>query len=116
MQAAVLSGVLPLQREILNLAKVRWVFVAGNTPNDESTLRADLKWYTNKVDYEARLRQFAVSLAGSLLGDGFSIAACPQVGSVGLHVINTTADLLSSKAFPDPVDYRISGIYPIDRG
>lgn len=102
-------------REILNLAKVRWVFVAGNTPNDESTLRADLKWYTNKADYEARLRKFAVSLAGSLLGDGFSIAACPQVGSVGLHVINTTADLLSSKAFSDPVDYRISGIYPIDR-
>ncbi len=102
-------------REILNLAKVRWAFVAGNTPNDESGLRTDLHWYESKIGYEERLRLFAVMLAGSLLGDGFSIAACPQVASVGLHIINTTADLLASKNYLDSVDYRISGIYPIDR-
>jgi hypothetical protein len=102
-------------RAILNLSRVRWVFVAGNTPLREPSLRTNLSWYTNRAEYISRLKNFTVALTTSLLENGFSIAACPQVNSLGLQVINTAADLLVSKTYSDPVDYKIGGIYPIDR-
>jgi hypothetical protein len=104
-----------LTNEILTLSKTRWVFIAGNKPVDEAALEADVKWFTAESEYEARLKAFVIALTESLIAGGFSITACPQVDAVGLHVINTAADILALKPLGDHLDYRISGIYPIDR-
>lgn len=104
-----------LVKKIINLSKTRWVFIAGNSPNVEKQLRAQVPWFTSKPLYEARLKDFVTILTETLLDNGFSISACPQVPSVGLNVINTAAHYIASRSYTEPLDYRISGIYPIDR-
>jgi hypothetical protein len=100
---------------IINLSKIRWVFIAGNVPNDETILRSQVPHFTSMQDYTTRLETFVDKLTEHLLGAGFSVAACLQVPSVGFQVIKSAANLLETKKYTQHVDYRISGTYPIDR-
>jgi hypothetical protein len=100
---------------IIGLAKKRWVFVAGNTVNDPGRSDSGVDWYTTTADYENRLREFSESLTELLLENGFSIAACPQVRSLGMHVTERAMSCLDTKHYEGPVEFRIAGIHPIDR-
>jgi hypothetical protein len=101
--------------KIVKLSKTRWVFIAGNVPSDQAALQSQISWFSTMEDYTAQLQTFVARLTQTLLANGFSVAACPQVSAVGLQVINTAVDSMATETFAQPVDYRISGIYPIDR-
>lgn len=100
---------------IMVLARTRWVFIAGNVPRGTSRLDSEVKWYTTQADYEMRLKDLCELLAEFLLRSGFSVAACPQVRPVGMHVTRKVLSCLDSQEYQDPVGFKIAGIYPIDR-
>ncbi len=102
-------------KQIITLSKTRWVFIAGNFPTNAALPDSGIEWLTTKEDYKTRLKDFVEVLTETLLDQGFSIAACPQVSAVGMNVINKAVSCLDSKDYVGPVDFRISGIYPIDR-
>lgn len=105
-------------RQILRLARQRWVFIAGNTPRDQYKRTHAIKWArSDKRLYDRRLKSFAKKLTVALLEQGFSISSCPQVEPVGKIVCAEAANWLAgakSKTLSFS-DYRIGGIYPIDR-
>jgi hypothetical protein len=101
--------------EIVSLAKTRWVFIAGNTPQECERPNEDIPWFTTSDAFKEKLRDFVIALTKALLERGFSVTACPQVDAVGLHAINTAADVIAGQRLPDHIDYRIAGIFPIDR-
>jgi len=104
-------------RQILSLAKQRWVFIAGNTPRGTYQKKYTLKWAAiGTKNYNPRLRAFVKRLTVALLNDGFSLCSCPQVQPVGEVVAAEAAKWLAkhngrSSNFSD---YRIGGIYPVD--
>jgi|GEM_PF-2891655 len=102
-------------QRILTLAKTRWVFIAGNTPKNLSQREPALTWYKTQAHYRARLWDFIEALTEALLENGFSITSCPQVPDVGMRVTEKALSSLDSKRYFNPVNFRISGIYPIDR-
>jgi hypothetical protein len=102
-------------KRIIVMAKTRWAFIAGNIPRGIEQPESEVKWYTTQADYEAKLREFCESLTESLLNNGFSIAACPQVRSVGMPVTRKALSCLDAKEDSESVKFRISGIFPIDR-
>ena len=102
-------------KKIITLSKIRWVFIAGNFARDASQPDSGIKWYTTQADYEARLKDFVETLTETLLCREFSISACPQVPAVGRHVTNKALSCLDSKHYLAPADFKIGGIYPIDR-
>lgn len=104
-----------LMAKIMAMARTRWVFIAGNTPRGVEQAESGVQWYTKKADYEARLKEFCESLTEALLRNGFSIAACPQVATVGTHVTRKAVSCLDAKEISDLVQFRIGGIFPIDR-
>lgn len=104
-----------ITKKIITISKTRWVFIAGNTPNDEKVLSSQIGWYKNKTEFEEKLKKFVNNLTETLLDEGFSISACPQVPSVGMHIINKAVNCIATKKYLDPVDFRIAGLYPIDR-
>ena len=104
-----------LVKRIVAMAKTRWAFIAGNTPRGIEQPGSGVQWYTTEADYKVRLKDFSESLTEALLSNGFSIAACPQVRSVGMHVTHKALSCLDTKDYSDPVEFRISGIFPIDR-
>ncbi|MGD0078122.1 MAG: toll/interleukin-1 receptor domain-containing protein [Sedimentisphaerales bacterium] len=101
---------------ILTLSKTRWVFIAGNCPNDLSQSHPGIeKWYTTQTEYNSRLRDFAEKLTECLFDKEFSIATCPQVPTFGMHVTEQALSLIASGEYGEHVDFRIAGIHPIDR-
>lgn len=96
---------------IITYARTRFVFIAGNAAENAQ----NIPWYSTKIDYEARLRTFVEILSETLLQSGFSIAACPQVHSVGMHVTRKVLDCMDTQGYDRSVSFRIAGIYPIDR-
>lgn len=102
-------------QRILTLAKTRWVFIAGNTPKNLSQQEPALTWYKTQAQYRFRLWDFVEVLTEALLKNGFSITSCPQVPDVGMRVTEKALSCLDSKQYPNPVNFKISGIYPIDR-
>jgi len=102
-------------KRIREMAKTRWVFIAGNTAKGASEPGSGVTWYSTQSDYEARLRDVVEMLTETLLESGFSIAACPQVHAVGRHVTRKALDCLASKHYDQPVEFKIGGIHPIDR-
>jgi len=96
---------------LMSLAATRWIFIAGNVPRRGPPLARERKLH---------MRSFVKELTEGLMKSGFSIAACPQVESVGKVVLNTAeafvARLTKSELFgAGRVDYEIGGLYPIDR-
>lgn len=104
-----------LVKQIVKLAKKRWGFIAGSAARDEDQLRADIRWYTTQDDYLNRLKVFCELLTHTLLNNGFSITACPQVKDVGQHVTEKALGSIAAKDCDDDAEFRIGGIYPIDR-
>ena len=102
-------------KRIINLSKERWVFIAGNSPTDMKKLKSQLLWCTSKSQYSRRLKKFATTVTRTLLEKGFSISACPQVSHVGRPAIDAAVDWLAEPHGNEHVDYRISGIHPLDR-
>lgn len=89
---------------ILQLSKTRWVFIAGNVPDENSK--------DNKLKNE--INKYVKSLTTTLLKHEFSIASCPQVLDVGKVASTTYLDFIKNNS-AEGVDFRISGLYPIDR-
>jgi hypothetical protein len=104
-----------LVKKIVNLSKTRWAFVAGNTPTNLDQLKKDVPWALSKEQYEAKLKDFVIALTETLIEEGFSVSACPQVESVGMHVIATAAHKVSANSLGECVDYRLGGIHPVDQ-
>jgi len=104
--------------QILSLARQRWVFIAGNIPRGRYQETYPLKWAgIGTKTYNRRLRAFVKRLTVALLNDDFSLCSCPQVKPVGETVAAEAARWLArhngrSSNFSD---YRIGGIYPVDR-
>ena len=105
----------PLADEILKLAQTRWVFIAGNYPDNAASPNSGINWFTNREQYLERLKNFCVTLTEVLLDEGFSVSACPQVDAVGMHVIDRAVSYLDNIQHPAHVDFAIGGIHPIDR-
>lgn len=105
----------PLAEAVCKLARTRWVFVAGNYPDNAAQPSSGINWFTNRADYLERLKRFCEMLTESLLEGGFSVCACPQVDSVGMHVTAKAVAYLDDTDHPPHVDFAIGGIYPIDR-
>jgi hypothetical protein len=105
----------PLAKRVCQLSLTRWVFIAGNYPEDAALPNSGINWFTTRQEYLDRLKRFCEMLTEALLDQGFSVSACPQVESVGMHVINRAVSYLDSVQHPSDVDFSIGGIYPIDR-
>jgi len=105
----------PLADELCKLARTRWVFVAGNYPDNAALPTSGINWFTNRADYLERLKRFCGMLTEALLERGFSICACPQVDAVGMHVTAQAVAHLDNIHHPSHVEFAIGGIYPIDR-
>jgi hypothetical protein len=107
----------PLAERIYHLSRTRWVFIAGNYPDNAALPTSGLNWFTTREDYLDRLKKFCKMLTETLLREGFSVSACPQVEVVGMHVISEAVAFLDDVAGQHPmhVDFSIGGIHPIDR-
>jgi hypothetical protein len=105
----------PLAERISRLARTRWVFVAGNYPDNAAQPDSGIEWFTNRQEYLDRLKKFCEMLTETLLDQGFSVSACPQVEAVGMHVTTKAVDYLDNVEHPEHVDFAIGGIHPIDR-
>ncbi len=97
--------------ELMSLAATRWVFIAGNVPRKSPLIARKRKLH---------MRAFVKDLTERLMKSGFSIAACPQVTSVGKVALNTAEAFVASLPRGKPfgssrVDYEIGGLYPVDR-
>jgi hypothetical protein len=88
---------------ILNLAKNRWVFIAGSLPKEAQDDPA----------LPSRLRTFARQLTISLLQRGFSVISCPQVENIGKVVLEAYLDYRKQHR-DEAIHYRIGGLYPVD--
>lgn len=104
-----------LARRVMELSRARWVFVAGNYPNNAIDEDSGIAWFTTREKYLQRMQGFAGEITQVLLEKGFSVAACPQVASLGMHVIEQAVGFLDTVVGAPHVDYAINGIYPIDR-
>jgi hypothetical protein len=104
-----------LAKKVLTLSKKRWVFIAGNRPDDISQHDSGVDWFTTQSDYENRLRNFSEILTECLLDQEFSISACPQVPTLGKHITQKALNCLGSREYGEHIEFKISGIYPIDR-
>lgn len=92
-------------KEIIDLAKTRWVFIAGSLP--QNLEKEDAQVFKNKVN------NFLAQLTKKLLKNGFSLASCPQVQDVG-KIVTAEAISLIKKYELGTKRFRIGGIYPID--
>ncbi len=105
----------PTVNRIIVLSKTRWVFIAGNLPNNAFDHDSPVKWHKSPTEYLNRLQRFVEALTETLFDEGFSISACPQVPHVGKDATRKALTCLDSKDLVAPVDFKIGGIYPIDR-
>jgi len=95
--------------DVIARASTRWVFIAGNMP------RGGQKAAPERA---ADMRRFVNLLTQGLLEAGFCVAACPQVKDVGQVVLKTAEAYVAGLAktgAPTLVDYRIGGLFPLDR-
>ena len=105
----------PLAERICQLSRTRWVFVAGNYPENAALPNSGLNWFTTRQEYLDRLKRFCEMLTEILFDKGFSVSASPQVEAVGMHVITKAVDYLDNVKHLPHVDFAIGGIHPIDR-
>ena len=105
----------PLADRIAQLSRTRWVFIAGNYPENAALPNSGIDWFTNRQEYLDRLKKFCEMLTDELLDQGFSVCACPQVEAVGMHVTARAVEYLGNVDHPAHVDFAIGGIHPIDR-
>jgi hypothetical protein len=105
----------PLAEKVIQLSRTRWVFVAGNYPENAALPSSGINWFITRQEYLDRLKRFCEMLTEALLDQGFSICACPQVEAVGMHVSAKAVAYLDKTQHPSHVDFAIGGIHPIDR-
>jgi hypothetical protein len=99
-----------LVSNLLTIAASRWIFIAGNVP------RGGHPFPQKRVH---QMNSFVAQLTQRLLDAGFSIAACPQIETVGKEALKTAEKYIAdnsdgNSAKADCVDYEIGGLWPID--
>lgn len=105
----------PLIKEVLSLAGMRRVFIAGNIPHGIENTNAKSGGKSNSYkQYVKKLEEFCENVTFELYDSGFSVSSCPQVDSVGEVVTNASNDWLTDNAKTASADFKIGGIYPID--
>jgi hypothetical protein len=102
-------------KNIVYIAKTRWVFIAGSVPENMKIEDAEhVTTIKTEIDFNKRVSDFLSKLTVNLLDAGFSLTSCPQVPNVGKIVTGESIAWLSNN--PEQTGrYRMGGIYPIDR-
>jgi hypothetical protein len=97
-------------KSILELSKIRWVFIAGNQPQDIDSQISFLPHFRSKQQYLDELQKYVEALTLELIRKGFGLVSCPQVDTVG-RVVSTKYLQYTTENPKEKAHYRIGGFY-----
>lgn len=97
-------------KSILELSKIRWIFIAGNQPQEIDSQISFLPHFRSKLQYLDELQKYVEALTLELIKEGFGIASCPQVDAVG-RVVSTKYFQYTTENPKEKAHYRIGGFY-----
>jgi len=104
-------------KQIIEYAKTRWVFIAGNIPNGhflEDSIK-QLEWLKDRNKVRTRIKSFTRKLSRALLNANFSLSSCDTVPAVGHSVhLECTKHISEHKSLKKDI-FEHCGLYPLDR-